>query len=171
MLGRSGYQLAARALAAALLALWASASLAVIETYSFDNDLQRQRYQHFIEELRCPKCQNQNLSGSDSAISQDLRREVHRMIMAGKSDTEITQYMVQRYGEFVLYRPRMNAATAVLWYGPFVLVLIGGVIWWRLAARRNAPTVKEADLTPAEQARLAALMEESDSEQGGRKGG
>ena len=112
-----------------------------------------------------------DLSGySDAAIAQDLRREVHRMIMAGKSDTEITQYMVQRYGEFVLYRPRVNAATAVLWYGPFVLVLIGGVVWWRLSARRNAPVAKETDLTPAEQARLAALMEESDSDHGGRKG-
>ncbi|GAB3380041.1 cytochrome c-type biogenesis protein CcmH [Spongiibacter taiwanensis] len=170
MAGFPKYQRLARALAATLLAVWACTSLAVIETYSFDNDLQRQRYQHFIEELRCPKCQNQNLSGSDAAIAQDLRREVHRMIMAGKSDTEITQYMVQRYGEFVLYRPRVNAATAVLWYGPFVLVLIGGVVWWRLSARRNAPVAKETDLTPAEQARLAALMEESDSDHGGAQG-
>lgn len=152
------------------LLLLSAASHAVIETYPFDNELQRQRYQHFIDELRCPKCQNQNLSGSDSAIAQDLRREVHRMIMDGKSDTEITQYMVQRYGEFVLYRPRMNHATAVLWYGPFALVVLGGMIWWRLSARRGV-TVTETELSTEEKARLATLLGEDRANQGDRADG
>lgn len=149
-----------RLLVLILLMAFASASLGVIETYSFDNELQRKRYQSFIEELRCPKCQNQNLSGSDAEISRDLRREVHRMIMAGKSDTEIIQYMVDRYGEFILYKPRMSAATAVLWVGPFALVALGGLVWWRLAARRqrggSGPAVEE--LSGDEQQRLAALL-------------
>ncbi len=157
-------------IAFALLLGFASASFGVIETYSFDTDLQRKRYQSFIEELRCPKCQNQNLSGSDAEISRDLRREIHRMIMAGKSDTEIIQYMVDRYGEFILYRPRMSAATAVLWLGPFALVALGALVWWRLAARRQrggqAPPA--AELSGDEQRRLDALLTERERSPGGR---
>lgn len=145
-----------------LALLVALPSLAVIETYSFDSDLQRQRYQNFIDELRCPKCQNQNLSGSDAEIARDLRREIHRMIMAGKSDIEITQYMLQRYGDFILYRPQMNAATAVLWLGPFVLVAVGGLVWWRLAARRGHTDSPEGDLSVEEQQRLQNLLAKSD---------
>lgn len=133
----------------------------VIETYDFETELQRQRYQNFIDELRCPKCQNQNLSGSDAAIAQDLRREIHRMITAGKSDGEITQYMVNRYGDFVLYRPRVTAATAVLWFGPLGLAVVGALIWWRLASsRRRGKAPAAADLSAEEQQRLAALMED-----------
>jgi cytochrome c-type biogenesis protein CcmH len=147
-------------LAITVLALLSiSRAFAVIESYHFDNDVQRHRYQHFVEELRCPKCQNQNLAGSDAEIAQDLRREVHRMIMAGKSDTEITQYMLQRYGDFVLYRPRVTTATAVLWFGPFALVACGALIWWRLSARRNAAPVDE-ELTADEEQRLADLMQD-----------
>lgn len=150
-----------------LALLFSVSSLAVIETYRFDNDVQRQRYQNFIDELRCPKCQNQNLSGSDAAIAQDLRREIHRMIMAGKSDIEITQYMLQRYGDFVLYRPRMSAATSVLWLGPIALVLLGGLVWWRLSARRSGDGPVSGELSTAEQQRLSQLMDEGDDARGG----
>ncbi len=141
----------------------------VIETYQFDTDLQRARYHHFIEELRCPKCQNQNLSGSDSAISQDLRRQIHRMIMDDKSDIEITQYMVARYGDFILYRPQFNAATAVLWLAPLGLLLLGILIWWRMAAMRARPKLTvEQTLSPAEAQRLKQLL--SDDETVGKDG-
>ncbi|AKH69981.1 uncharacterized protein involved in biosynthesis of c-type cytochromes [Spongiibacter sp. IMCC21906] len=150
-----------------LALLFSVSSFAVIETYRFDNDVQRQRYQNFIDELRCPKCQNQNLSGSDAAIAQDLRREIHRMIMAGKSDIEITQYMLQRYGDFVLYRPRMSAATSVLWLGPIALVLLGGLVWWRLSARRSGDVPVSGELSTAEQQRLSQLMDEGDDARGG----
>lgn len=152
-----------RALVVALALLFSASSLAVIETYSFDTDVQRQRYQSFIDELRCPKCQNQNLSGSDAAIAQDLRREVHRMIMADKSDIEITHYMLQRYGDFVLYRPRMTAVTAVLWLGPFGLVLLGAIVWWRLAARRGDGVPVNGELSAEEQQRLSRLMDDDAS--------
>ncbi len=129
----------------------------VIETYQFDTDVQRARYHHFIEELRCPKCQNQNLSGSDSAISKDLRRQIHQMIMDDKSDIEITQYVVARYGDFILYRPRLGAGTLVLWLGPLLLLILAGFIWFRLA--RAKPEVRE--ITAAEQVRLDELLKES----------
>ena len=140
------------------LMLSATAS-AVIETYQFDTPLQQQRYQSFIEELRCPKCQNQNLSGSDSAISKDLRRQIHQMIMDDKSDIEITNYMVARYGDFILYRPRFNVQTAVLWVSPVALLLIGLLVWWRMAAsrKRSKSTVDES-LSAVEQNRLRDLL-------------
>lgn len=146
---------------AVFLALLSLPTWAVIETYQFDTDLQRQRYNAFIEELRCPKCQNQNLSGSDSAISQDLRRQLHAMIMDGKSDIEITQYMVDRYGEFILYRPRFNAATALLWLLPLGLLLGGAAIWLLMSSRRNRP-VSPGPLSEGDREQLAQLLADDD---------
>ncbi len=121
------------------LLLAAPTASAVIETYEFDTELQRQRYQDFIEELRCPKCQNQNLAGSNSPISADLRRELHRLLLEGKSDTEITDYMVSRYGEFVLYRPPLNQHTLALWIVPAGLLLLSTVAVVLLIRRRIHP--------------------------------
>ncbi len=149
-------------LLASCLLLMSVAAHGVIETYQFDTDVQRARYNHFIEELRCPKCQNQNLSGSDSAIAEDLRRQIHRMIMDDKSDIEITQYMVARYGDFILYRPQFNAATAVLWLGPLGLLFIGLIVWWRMAAMRARPKPIDKDLSPTEQQQLKDLLVDED---------
>ncbi|WP_373090373.1 cytochrome c-type biogenesis protein CcmH [Zhongshania sp.] len=151
-------------LVAGWLILLSFSAHGVIETYQFDNDVQRARYHHFIEELRCPKCQNQNLSGSDSAISKDLRRQIHQMIMDDKSDIEITQYMVARYGDFILYRPQFNAATAVLWLTPLGLLLLGLLVWWRMATRRAKPTLSSDEaLSVTEQQRLKDLLDEENS--------
>jgi cytochrome c-type biogenesis protein CcmH len=131
-----------------------------IEAHSFDTELERQRYQSFIEEMRCPKCQNQNLAGSDSLISNDLRREIYQLIKAGKSDQEIVDFMVNRYGDFILYRPRVTPVTYVLWAAPVVL-LIGGIIVLLILLRqrrRLALVNSETNLTTEEQARLAALL-------------
>ena len=114
----------------------ATPAAAVIETYEFETELQHQRYQDFIEELRCPKCQNQNLAGSNSPISADLRRELHRLLLEGKSDQEIVDYMVARYGEFVLYRPPLNKHTIVLWLLPVALLLLGALVVTMLVRRK-----------------------------------
>ncbi|MFT6551501.1 MAG: cytochrome c-type biogenesis protein CcmH [Zhongshania marina] len=144
-----------------VLALFSLAAGAVIETYQFDTPLQQQRYHAFIEELRCPKCQNQNLSGSDSAISKDLRRQLHSMIMEGKSDIEITQYMVARYGDFILYRPRFSGQTAVLWLMPLGLLALGLVVWWRMASSRKRVQIPaEEALSQSDQERLRALLDD-----------
>ena len=159
-----------RRLSLLMLLVLALPAMAVIETYQFDTELQRQRYNAFIEELRCPKCQNQNLSGSDSAIAQDLRRQIHQMIMAGKSDIEITQYMVDRYGDFVLYRPRFNAATAVLWLGPVALLVLGLGIWAMLSRRRKSAVPENGDgdvLSEQDRLRLQRLLSEEDTSRGG----
>lgn len=119
-----------RCLAVLLLVLggWSCASMAN-DVLTFESPKQQQRYRTLIEELRCPKCQNQNLEDSNAGIAVDLRNLVYKMINEGKSDEQIIDYMVARYGEFVLYRPVHDRSTAVLWYGPFVLVAIGALIF------------------------------------------
>lgn len=120
-----------------LLMLFSLAAVAATDVYEFETDEQRERFQRFTYELRCPKCQSQNLAGSDSMISQDLKRELRRMIIEGQSDQEIEDFMVARYGDFVLYKPRFQASTYLLWLGPAALMLIGlGVFGWILYKRQ-----------------------------------
>lgn len=135
-------------------------SHAAIDVHDFDSDQQRQRYQSFIEEMRCPKCQNQNLAGSDSPISADLRREIYEMIKAGKSDKEIVDFMVDRYGDFILYRPRVTAITYVLWGAPAVLLVIGTIVLILMLRRRRRLALEQKiqPLSDDEQARLASLL-------------
>lgn len=104
---------------------WVMPALAVIDGYQFDDEVTRQRYLSFIEELRCPKCQNQNLAGSDSPIAADLRRELYRLLEDGQSDKEIVDFMVARYGDYVLYRPQVKRDTWLLWGLPAGLLLFG----------------------------------------------
>lgn len=97
------------------------------EVYEFDSLEQEQRYQSLIAQLRCPKCLNTNLSGSDAPISQDLRHQVYELINAGKTDTEIKDFLRARYGDFILYQPRLMASTIFLWFMPLLLLLIAVV--------------------------------------------
>ncbi len=103
-------------------------ALAVIETYEFSTPELEQRYRELSQELRCPKCQNQNIADSNAPISQDLRKLLYQQLEAGASDEEILDYMVARYGEFVRYRPSFSGATALLWLAPAILLLLGAVI-------------------------------------------
>ena len=103
-------------------------ALAAIDVYQFDNEQQEQRFRILSEELRCPKCQNQSIADSDAGIAQDMRTRVHTMILEGKSDEDIVDYFVSRYGDFVSYRPPVNAGTSILWLGPILLLLGGGVV-------------------------------------------
>ncbi len=134
-------------------------SFAAIEVHEFDNDVDRKRYQTFIDEMRCPKCQNQNLAGTNSPIAEDLRRELVFMIKDGRSDKEIVDFMVERYGEFILYRPRLSPATLLLWGAP-IFLLVFGVIMLLLIVRkrRRLDVVVDSGLTSSEQARLASLL-------------
>ncbi|HQQ75025.1 MAG TPA: cytochrome c-type biogenesis protein CcmH, partial [Pseudomonadales bacterium] len=114
---------------------------AAIESYDFQNDEQRERYLQLSEELRCPKCQNQNLADSDSQIAADLRRELHQQLLDGKSDEAIVDFMRDRYGDFVLYKPRVQRNTLLLWWGPIGLVFIVAVLLWR--SRRSAAVAEK----------------------------
>lgn len=146
-----------------VLCWWLMPAYAVIETYQFADPSLRERYNQFVEELRCPKCQNQNLSGSNSEISADLRRELHRLLHEGKSDTEIVDYMVARYGEFVLYKPPLNKQTLLLWIAPGVLLIIGiaVVLVITVKQRQKKAVIRQDELSPEEQKALKQLLKES----------
>ncbi|PJK01124.1 cytochrome C biogenesis protein [Lysobacteraceae bacterium NML91-0213] len=103
----------------------------------FADAAEERRFRGLIAELRCVMCQNQSLADSNAQIAHDLRREVLVLMRRGMGDTEIRQYLVDRYGEFVLYRPRVGATTFVLWFGPALLLLGGGVRVWRIVRQRS----------------------------------
>ena len=140
-------------------------SFAAIEVHEFDNEVDRKRYQTFIDEMRCPKCQNQNLAGTNSPIAMDLRRELDLMIKEGKSDKEIVDFMVARYGEFILYKPRLSSATIMLWGAPLFLLVFGIVLLLLIVRKRRALDANgDAGLSLDEQERLAKLLSVSSND-------
>jgi cytochrome c-type biogenesis protein CcmH len=139
-----------------------NASANYVDTYTFQDPVTEKRFNELNKELRCPKCQNQNLSGSNSPIAQDLRREVYELLHQGKADIEIMNYMVARYGEFVLYRPRVNSLTYILWFAPVVLILIG-VLVVVFIVRRKPIARKEVELSSDQQDKLKALLKDKDT--------
>lgn len=141
-----------------VMLLVGSSSAVVFEPREFASAQHEARYRQLNEELRCLVCQNQNIAGSDAALAQDLRREVYRMLNEGLTDEQIVDYMVQRYGDFVLYRPPFRPLTAALWAGPFVLLVLGMIFLWRVMSRRQTSTVEQAPLSEEERARLRKLV-------------
>ena len=116
---------------------------AVIETYEFSTPELEVRYKALSQELRCPKCQNQNIADSNAPISRDLRAIVHEQLEAGASDEEIIVYLVDRYGEFVRYRPGVDNNTFWLWSAPLILLLMAlTVVWLQICHDRKASTVE-----------------------------
>ncbi len=104
------------------------ASQAKVESREFANEQMEEDYNTLVAELRCLVCQNQNLADSNAELAQDMRSKVYSMLNEGKSKTEIADFMVARYGDFVLYRPPVKSSTFMLWFGPFIFLLIGAVI-------------------------------------------
>ncbi len=150
-------------LLALLLVLFSPMLMAVVETYEFEDAEKRERYQTFVAELRCPKCQNQNLAGSNSPIAKDLRRELYRLLEEGRDDEQIINYMVDRYGEFVLYRPRFNPETAVLWLAPVIFLMLGLCLVAMVFRSQKEPadTVTEA-LDESEKKALNNILKDQD---------
>lgn len=116
---------------------------------TFRNAAEERRFHDLLVELRCVMCQNQSLADSDAQIARDLRREVLDLMREGRSDAEIRDFLVQRYGEFVLYRPRVSSTTWLLWFGPALVVLGGAVVAFRLSRRDGAGKTGEAAAAPA----------------------
>ena len=152
-----------RRLFACLLLCWSCQGMAAIDVYEFDSLEQEQRYRHLIEELRCPKCQNQNIADSNAPIATDLRREIYRMLDDGRSDKEIVDFLVMRYGDFVMYKPPLDSRTWLLWYGPFGLLGLGAIVLCVLVLRRRKVEKAPAQvaLSKAERERLDALLKEN----------
>ena len=128
--------------ACAMLVLLASPALAIDVDKAFDDPELQARYEHIIEEVRCLKCQNQSIKDSNAFLAGDLRREIRRMLGEGKTDEEIYDFLVARYGEFALYRPRMSGKTLVLWIAPILLLLAGGFVLVNILRRRMAMPVE-----------------------------
>ena len=141
----------------------AGAAHAAIDTYEFADDAERARFRELTQELRCPKCQNQDIADSNAPIATDLRREIYRMLGEGKSNQQIIDFMVDRYGDFVRYKPALTGKTAVLWFGPLALLVGGLVLIAVIVGRRRRVT--EADgadsLSAEERQRLAALLDKN----------
>lgn len=139
--------LCARVFTLLLLISIACVAQSAEEIVTFDNPAQGKMYYKLLEEYRCLKCQNQNLAGSKASLAGDLRREIRDQILAGKTKKDIDNYLVARYGEFVLYRPRFSAKTAVLWITPFVLLLVALASLVLMIKRRGSQNSVHGDIS------------------------
>ncbi|MBU3732573.1 MAG: cytochrome c-type biogenesis protein CcmH [Beijerinckiaceae bacterium] len=135
----------------------ATPSFAVQPDEILPDPKQEQRARALSAELRCLVCQNQSIDDSDAQLARDLRLIVRERIKAGDSDSQIITFLVDRYGEFVLLKPRFGWHTLILWAGPFAILLIGGFVIWRQAQRKALPAV-EKPLSPEEQAALQRAL-------------
>ena len=113
---------------------------------TFSDDAYLKRYQNLLEELRCPKCQNQNLADSNAPISNDLKEEIQRLLEQGLDDDDIKRALTERYSDFILYDPKFNRNTYFLWLAPFIVLLIG--FWWvySMSTKNYISQSKDRDL-------------------------
>ena len=130
---------------------WLAPVQASIEAYQFESAEMEADYNQLINELRCLVCQNQNLAGSDADLARDLRRETYDMLSQGKSQQQVVDFMVARYGDFVLYRPQFKSTTYLLWLGPFLLLLCVLVFLVRRLATAASPDVDAQAVARAKQ--------------------
>ena len=142
-------------LLAGLLAA-STAGAFTLEEFKFEDPAQGAAFREMIEEIRCLVCQNESLAGSQAELAQDLREEIYRMFREGKSRDEIVDFLVARYGDFVLYDPPLKPSTYVLWFGPFLLIAIGSFFLLRTLVRKKQSTDKE--LSEEERQRLQQLL-------------
>jgi cytochrome c-type biogenesis protein CcmH len=146
-----------------LASLLLSVSLAAKEAAPLAEDpAVEKRMVNIAEELRCLVCQNESLAGSQADLAKDLREEVRGLIKAGKSDEEVKDFLVSRYGDFVLYRPQVKPITYALWAGPFILLLVGIVMLVNYLRRRGRQ-LDEKPLSDADKKRAEALLKEGQS--------
>ncbi|MCK4493220.1 MAG: cytochrome c-type biogenesis protein CcmH [Methylococcales bacterium] len=145
-----------------ILSLWSMPLFAAIDVYQFKDEDKQHRFQTLVAELRCPKCQNQTLADSNSEIATDLRLKVYQMLESDKTDAVIIDYMLARYGEFVLYKPRMSGQTFLLWYGPAILLLLGLIVIFLIIRQRRLQKkltiVDKHTLDQTQQQTLDALL-------------
>jgi cytochrome c-type biogenesis protein CcmH len=147
----------------ALLLVWAGTSVAGLEKFDFTGNVDEDRYKELIAEIRCLVCQNQSLADSDAELAHDLRQEVYDLMNEGQGDAQIVDFMVARYGDFVLYNPPVKPSTYLLWYGPFVLLAIGILFLIKTVRQRTRQT--ETVFSEQEQARLKAILgDEADTD-------
>jgi cytochrome c-type biogenesis protein CcmH len=134
-----------------VFALFLSGPVVAIDTDARLSDPARQEmYDRLTHEVRCLVCQNQTIGDSSAPLAADLRREIRRMVEEGQSEEEIKVFLLDRYGDFVLYKPRFKSSTAVLWLAPALLLLVGGIVLARVLRRRATLPVPDDDGAPGE---------------------
>lgn len=138
------------ALAGPALASSPQATIGAIEPLPFKDHAQELRFQHLTEQLRCLVCQNENLADSNADLARDLRLEVFQLMQQGKSDAAIKQYLVARYGDFVLYKPPLKPGTWLLWFGPLGILLAGAGVVVVAIRHRNRNNDPAAGTEPAD---------------------
>ncbi|WP_263080310.1 cytochrome c-type biogenesis protein CcmH [Endozoicomonas sp. Mp262] len=147
-----------------LVTVMLSPAFAVIDTYQFQDSIQEQRFFTLTNELRCPKCQNQSIADSNAPIAQDLRGEVYRLLQEGADDQQVVDFMLSRYGDFVLYRPPLKLETLALWFGPLGLLLLGIITLIMIVRKHTRKKVVESlevsdGLTQEQRQRLKRIIE------------
>ena len=135
----------------------------VREVYDFDTRAEEQRFQNLIAELRCPKCQNQNIADSNAPISKDMRAEVYRMMQDGAGNEEIIGALESRFGEFVRYKPKVDQRTILLWATPAIAVLIGLLAVAGIILRSRGSGNKSAALSEEEQRKAEQILSSRDN--------
>ncbi len=135
---------------------------AVVEYHPFSDPQKEQAYQTLISELRCLVCQNQTIADSNADLAKDLRQQVYEMLQQGKSQQDVVDFMTQRYGDFVMYRPALTLKTGLLWLGPIGFLLIGIIVI--LVLVRNKKAASHANLDPKQQTRLNELLQQGEDE-------
>ena len=128
-----------------LLMLGSTAAIAIDQDKRFEDPEMQARYEKLISEVRCLQCQNQSIKDSNVTLAADLRREIARMIEEGQTDAQIADFLVTRYGEFALYRPRTTGKTLILWVVPFILVLLGVFALFRVVRHRMSLPIDDPD--------------------------
>ena len=137
-----------------LLAL--TPAMAATSTYDFSSPEQEQTFRELTRELRCPKCQNQDIGDSDAELAKDLRDKSYELLQEGKNKQEVIDYMAARYGNFILYKPPFMASTMILWFGPVIVMLVG--LWVVVMRTRNKPRHANDGLDAEQAARLKAML-------------
>ncbi|EDM68522.1 putative cytochrome c-type biogenesis protein [Moritella sp. PE36] len=144
--------------------MFSFSAAAVIDVYDFETEEQEALFRTLTAELRCPKCQNNNLADSNASIAKDMRQKTYNMVTEGQNEDQIVTYWIDRFGNFVLYKPPVTLGTAILWVGPGLFVLFGGLIIVRNSRRKVSVETDERDdeLTGAEKDRLARILKDSE---------
>lgn len=137
-----------------------SVCLAGVEYRKFENPEQEQSYNELINELRCLVCQNQTIADSNADLAKDLRRQVHEMLRKGNSQQDIIDYMLSRYGDFVLYRPPLKSKTILLWVGPFIFLILGLILLFIYIRKKKSDP--SAELDQQQQQHIRNILEQDE---------
>lgn len=133
------------------------------DLYPLASPAEQERFQTLTQELRCPKCQNQNIADSDAPIAKDMREEVHRMLQQGASDEQVVDALVSRFGEFVRYKPQLEPRTVLLWATPVIVVLVGLLVITVVVVRSRRNTETASALTPEQRRRAEQILKDSEA--------